>query len=107
MSETGSGFATNKERLRGISVQPDWCRDLPIQQQSVLLLAGRGPDGVRKHDACKPVHVAYRACILTAAKYGRSLRWGERADSFMSLDLFASDDPFTGWKVIVDDFFRN
>lgn len=31
-----------------ISVQPEWCLSLPIQQQSVLFLAARGPDGIKK-----------------------------------------------------------
>jgi hypothetical protein len=91
-----------KPNLRGVSVQPDWCRTLPIQQQSVLLLAARGPDGIAKVHPCKPVVIAYRACVLVAAKYGRSLVWGERADSFMSLDVFASD---AAWEEAVHLFF--
>lgn len=76
---------------RTMSVQPSWCLLLPLQQQSVLLLAARGPDGVGKDHPCKPVVVAYRATVLVAAKYGRSLEWGEKADTFMSLDVFADD----------------
>jgi hypothetical protein len=75
-----------------LSVQPEWCRRLPLQQQSVLLLAARGPDGIRKKHPAKEVHIAYRGCILLAAKYGRCLEWGERADSFMSLDVIANDE---------------
>ena len=82
-----------------LSVQPEWCRALPLQQQSVMLLAARGPDGVAKVHPCKGVVVAYRACVLVAAKYGRELRFGERADSFMSLGAFAED-----WVVPVQDF---
>ena len=74
-----------------VSVQPTWCLALPIQQQSVLFLAGRGPDGIAKSHPCKPVQIAYRASVFVAAKYGRCLEWGERADSFMSLDVFAND----------------
>lgn len=87
-----------------LAVQPNWCLDLPMQQQSVLLLAGRGPDGVAKHHPCKPVHTAYRACVFVAAKYGRSITYGERGDSFMSLDVFADN---TAWSGAVDDFFRH
>ena len=87
-----------------ISVQPEWCRKLPLQQQSVLFLAGRGPDGVTKHHPCKPVQVAYRACVFMAGKYGRMLEWGERADTFMSLDVFA--DSYR-WRVVVEDFFNH
>lgn len=72
------------------SVQPDWCLDLSLQQQSVLLLAARGPDGVAKHHPCKAVVRAYRGTVLVAARYGRLLDFGEGADTFMGLDRFAS-----------------
>ena len=87
-----------------ISVQPEWCLKLPLQQQSVLLLAARGPDGVGKYHPCKVVHIAYRGSILNAAKYGRALEWGERADSFMSLDVFADDAK---WSEAVEQLFRH
>lgn len=88
--------------VREVSVQPEWCRKLPIQQQSVLFLAGRGPDGVAKIHPCKEVHIAYRGSVFVAAKYGRPLRWGERADSFMSLDVFADE---VRWDAAVVAFF--
>ena len=72
------------------TIQPEWCRKLYYQQQSVLLLAARGPDGIAKRHPCKAVVIAYRGTVLKAAMYGRQLRWGERADSFMSLDRFAN-----------------
>lgn len=86
------------------SVQPRWCRDLPLQQQSVLMLAARGADGTAKHHPCKPVQIAYRGTVLVAAKYGRCLEWGEGADSFMSLDVLAND---AAWADAVKLFFRN
>ncbi len=86
------------------SVQPEWCHALPLQQQSVLFLAGRGPDGVAKNHPCKAVHIAYRASVFMAGKYGRMLKWGERADSFMSLDRFASDDL---WPEDIKAFFSH
>lgn len=86
------------------SVQPEWARALRIQQQSVLFLAGRGPDGVAKVHPCKAVVIAYRATVFVAAKYGRSLRWGERADTFMSLDRFADDRC---WDEDVRKFFEH
>lgn len=85
------------------SVQPDWCLSLPLQQQSVLLLAARGPDGIAKSHPCKDVQRAYRACVLIAAKYGRALNWGERADSFMSLDKFQDEGE---WAQVIADFFE-
>jgi hypothetical protein len=76
---------------------------LTMQQQSVLFLAARGPDTAAKYHPCKPVVRAYRATVLMAAKYGRQLNWGERADTFMSLDVFADD---AAWEVAVDEFFN-
>ena len=35
--------ATLRGLPRVVSVQPEWCRALSVQQQSVLLLATRGP----------------------------------------------------------------
>ncbi len=85
-----------------VSVQPDWCRFLPVQQQSVLFLGARGPDGIPKFHPCKEIQRAYRACVLIAAKYGRLLEWGERADTFMSLDVFADESL---WQDAVRAFF--
>ncbi len=86
------------------SVQPEWCRELPLQQQSVLLLAARGPDGIAKYHPCKDVQRAYRGTVLMAAKFGRCLKWGEKADSFMSLDMIADDDT---WSAVVGQFFAH
>jgi hypothetical protein len=71
-----------------VSVQPQWCAGLPLQQQSVLFLAARGPDGIAKVHPCKAVVQAYRGTVLMAARYGRMLRFAEMADSFMTLDRF-------------------
>ena len=87
-----------------VSVQPEWCRKLPLQQQSVLFLGARGPDGVAKKHACKPICIAYRGCVFLAGKYGRLLKWGERADTFMSLDVFADEEK---WAEAVKQFMDN
>jgi hypothetical protein len=96
------------------SVQPTWMVMLPLQQQSVLLLAARGPDGIGKSHPAKVVQRAYRATVLLAGRYGRPLEWGEKGDSFMCLEQFARNDPKVGedgwklptWADAVDDFFR-
>jgi hypothetical protein len=72
-----------------LSVQPEWMTSLPLQMQSVLLLAARGPDGIAKYHPCKNVVRAYRGTVLVAAARKRPLEWGEKADSFMSLDRLA------------------
>lgn len=87
-----------------VSVQPLWCRYLTVQQQSVLLLATRGPDGAEKHHPCKDVQRAYRATVLVAAKYGRMIEYGEHVDNFMSLRSFGNDIQ---WAAEVDNWFNN
>lgn len=87
-----------------VSAQPSWCLKLPIQQQSVLLLGSRGPDGIAKAHPCKEVQRAYRGTVIVAAKYGRTLAWAESGDGFMSLGPFADADR---WETIVDDFFHH
>lgn len=87
-----------------MSVQPEWCLELPLQQQSVLLLAARGPDGIAKAHPCKAVVRAYRGTVLVAAARRRPLEWGERADSFMSLDRFGDS---TAWANDLVVFFDN
>lgn len=84
------------------SVFPDWMADLSMQQQSVLVLAARGPDGVRKYHPCKEVVKAYRACVLKAAYYGREMRWGESADDFMTLGTISSIGK---WESAIRDYF--
>lgn len=86
------------------SVQPRWCLDLPIQQQSVLLLASRGPDGIGKWHPCKDVHRAYRATVLVDAKLGRCIQWGEGTSTwhFSSLHTFANG---VAWADAVKRFF--
>jgi hypothetical protein len=88
-----------------ISVQPEWCLSLPLQQQSVLLLASRGPDGIAKTHPCKRVQRAYRACVLIAAYEGHLISWGEGNghNTFMGLDEFGND---VMWEAIVEGFFQ-
>lgn len=87
-----------------VSVQPEWALALSIQQQSVLFLAARGPDGVEKFHPCKTIQRAYRATVLVAALYGRQLEWGEAADTFMGLKEFANSSE---WALAVNMFFDN
>jgi hypothetical protein len=84
------------------SVQPTWCSMLPLQQQSVLFLATRGPDGVGKYHPCKAVQRAYRACVLLAGKFGRCLLPSDPGDSFMTLRVIVDSDA---WGKAVEEFF--
>lgn len=85
------------------SVQPEWCTSLPMQQQSVLFLAARGPDGIAKYHPCKDVVRAYRATVLMAAHSGRMLTFDDKGDTFMSLRVFGVIEE---WDCAVDHFFE-
>lgn len=50
-----------------------WLSDLTIMQQSVLLAAIRGPDGLDKNHVAKVLLRWYRRCILVSAFDGRAL----------------------------------
>lgn len=81
----------------------EWMFELPMQQQSVLVLACRGPDGVRKFHPAKQIVTYYRAAVLKAARVGRKLSVGEaRGGSFMTLSGF---DDYNIWGKLKEDYF--
>lgn len=83
----------------------EWMFPLPMQQQSVLVLACRGPDGIAKFHPCKEVVVRYRATVLKAAYLGRAMRIDEGDDTtFMSLLHFSNDAL---WQSMLREFFNN
>jgi len=49
------------------SVLQPWVIELSFMQQSVLLSAIRGPDGIRKKHPCKDLIRYYRRCLLISA----------------------------------------
>lgn len=55
------------------SALQDWVCNLTIMQQSVLLGAIRGPDGIAKYHACKYLVRWYRRCVLVSALDGKIL----------------------------------
>lgn len=54
------------------SVLQEWVMKLPYMQQSVLLTAVRGPDGITKEHPAKEVLRWYRRCVLLGAFEGRA-----------------------------------
>lgn len=48
-------------------VTQEWTHDLPCMQQTVLLTAVRGPDGVAKYHSCKYLIRWFRRCVLLGA----------------------------------------
>lgn len=81
---------------------PDWMSELPIQQQAVLVLALRGPDGYYKNHPCKDLLRAYRSFVLVSARVGRMLHIGERIGTFMDLTKFGD---ILLWNDVVDAWF--
>jgi hypothetical protein len=56
-----------------MSVIQQWVSRLPLMQQTVLLTAIRGPDGLNKHSPAKAMLRAYRRTILLSAMDGTAL----------------------------------
>lgn len=56
-----------------MSVLQTWVEQLPMMQQTVLLTAVRGPDGLPKYHPTKFVVRWYRRCILLSALDGKVL----------------------------------
>ncbi len=83
-----------------IGILPEWTAKLTLQQQAVLLLALRGPDGFPKYHPSKPVLYFYRACLLRTAHNARMMTKGENLPSFMS--MLAADDGL--WTVYLKDY---
>ena len=55
------------------SVTQEWVHELSLMQQSVLLSAIRGCDGVARHHKSKALVKWYRRCVLLSAFDGRAL----------------------------------
>lgn len=54
-------------------VLQDWVMRIPMMQQTVLLTAIRGPDGLPKYGSVKMLMRWYRRCVLFSAMDGRVL----------------------------------
>lgn len=113
--------------VTGVPLLPPWTWRLPLQQQGVLVLCLRGPDGVEKHHPCKVIVRNYRASIITCAKYGTML-YGEvqtgnegehievlKGDDFIEISTLLGAPKVTGkvwynlqvkqsWRTAVDDY---
>lgn len=88
-----------------VSVFQEWMLDLTMQQQSVLVLACRGPDGIAKAHPTKLLVARYRATVLKAAYLGRAMRVDEGdATTFMTLKGFSSKAL---WELVTNAFFSN
>ncbi len=88
-----------------VCVFQDWLFDLTMQQQSVLVLACRGPDGIAKFHPTKLIVARYRATILKAAYLGRPMRVDEGDNTtFMTLIGLSED---AAWMEMSKQFFEH
>lgn len=90
-----------------LPVVPTWISHLPLQQQSVLLLAARGPDGAGKMHRCKKLVRVYRATVFRAARYGRLIC---SASAYREGDTFMDRRALrvaSAWRDIIDEFVES
>lgn len=90
-----------------VSVFQDWLLGLTMQQQSVLVLACRGPDGIAKFHPTKLITTRYRAAVLKQAYSGRAMHIddGVPGNTFMSLEQFSSKQHWT--TMVLKNFFNH
>lgn len=93
-------------------VTQKWLNKIPMMQQTVLLTAIRGPDGITKYGPAKMLLRWYRRCILLSAMDGKVLTGpcAEGGGSFTGPSFAASapDSIFwdEGMEPLVDDYIR-
>lgn len=76
------------------SVLQEWVQDLTMMQQTVLLTAIRGPDGLPKYGGVKMLLRWYRRCVLLSAIDGKVLEnpIDSNGGSFTGPSLTGEDD---------------
>jgi hypothetical protein len=92
-------------------VTQEWTHSLPLMQQTVLLTAIRGPDGLPKYAGVKMLLRWYRRCVLLSAMDRRVLSdpYDNNGGSFTGPSLKHELDA--GWEegmnAVVDDYLRS
>lgn len=85
------------------SVLQDWLSTISTRQQGVLIIALRGPDGVAKEDAAKPLVRTMRGMTMNAGRTGKPVgdeTWVD--DPFMTLQWINDMDK---WASATKNFF--
>lgn len=77
--------------------------NLTFQQQTVLLSAIRGPDGIDKDHPVKILQRAYRGCVLRSAVSGRLMTTQDQPNSFMAVNDLSD---WARWTEVVRNFLR-
>jgi hypothetical protein len=87
-------------------VTQSWAHAIPFMQQTVLLTAVRGPDGVPKYHPCKFLLRWFRRCTLVSSLDGVVLSTPYHPDggSFMgpSFTVRPIDEPLVDWRPMMD-----
>lgn len=89
------------------SVLQDWVMDLSLMQQSVLISAIRGADGMPKFHKHKPVMKWYRRCVLISAFDKKAITnpYDQGGGSFTGNSIDTYDDNWElGMQEKLDDF---
>lgn len=93
-------------------VTQSWCHAIPFMQQTVLLTAVRGPDGIAKYHPCKYLLRWFRRCTLVSSLDGIVLTTPtqEAGGSFMGKS-FDPDPVYAGhWDnqldLLVGDYLK-
>lgn len=101
---------TTKKRTPRPVLQ-DWVQELTFMQQTVLLTAVRGPDGIAKYAGVKMLLRWFRRCVLVSAMDGTVLVTPDMdgGGSFTG-PSFITDNAFPTWEAqmdtIVDQYLR-
>ncbi len=84
------------------SVLQAWTFDLSFMQQTVLLTAVRGPDGIPKYGCVKMLLRWYRRCILVSSLDGEVLGnpYDDRGGSFMGPSYKAKQEYWRGGVIL-------
>ncbi len=95
------------------SVVQEWVHDLPIMQQSVLLAAIRGPDGLPKNHVSKFVLRWFRRCVLLSALHGQPgvgaiiARPDEEGGGSFTGPSCGPETPYESFHDVMDTYFNN
>src|SRR6185369_1090641 len=90
-------------------VTQEWTHSLPMMQQTVLLTAVRGPDGLPKYGSVKMLLRWFRRCTLLSAMDGKALLnpYDNNGGSFTGPSLPEPREPWEhAMNEIVDEYLR-
>lgn len=91
--------------MKNKSVLQEWVVGIPMMQQTVLLTAIRGPDGLPKYGCVKMLLRWFRRCVLLSAMDGCTLSdpFDKNGGSFTGPSFSAGNLQNTGWESNMDE----